>query len=171
MPGDPHSRQTVIEPEGTPPRRCFKPRVFTRRDPRHGLILELGDYFRKQSRHATALRSSAVKKFVLKTRICSKATDLYSRNKLDPMGVLHLFMQKPQAGKGKKKRGECRKAHTGGNKALEEEHADDTHRVGTPPISTRALCSQGHQEGPRLSLSGVTPFSLKTGRAFPHFLT
>lgn len=29
--------------------------------PRHGLLLELSDYFRKQSRHATALRSSAVK--------------------------------------------------------------------------------------------------------------
>lgn len=61
LPGDPHSRQTVTEPKGTPPRCCFKPRVFTGRDPGHRLILELGEYFRKQSRHATALRSSAVK--------------------------------------------------------------------------------------------------------------
>lgn len=61
LPGDPHSRQTVTEPRGTPPRCCFKPRVFTGRDPGHRLILELGEYFRKQSRHATALRSSAVK--------------------------------------------------------------------------------------------------------------
>lgn len=73
LPGDPHSSQTVTGPEGTPPHCCFRPRVFTRPDTGPGLILELGEYFRKQSRHATALRSSAVK-------ICFENANLFQSN-------------------------------------------------------------------------------------------
>lgn len=78
------------------------------------------------------------------------------------MGVLHLFMQKPQAGKEKESEVSAEKCTRVETRPWRKNTQTTLTGVGTPPTSTRALCSRGYQEGPRMSLSGVTPFSLKT---------
>lgn len=85
------------------------------------------------------------------------------------MGALHLFMQKSQAGKRKKKkRGECKKAHAVGNKALEGEHTDDIHGGGhAAEINPGPLFTGVSGRSPPVAVWGYTSLSENRQSFFP----